>query len=292
MPAETRNYYPKLQAVKDIIEDPARYGITLPPVPDHAYFKPVRITRDIDVAQAARLAGITVPEFRSLNPAFTKPVILAATHPEILLPYDNATQFEQALADHHGPLARWTAYQVEHTSTPAALAKRLHLPETTLRDANDIPGRILIKAGSTVLVPRPPEDDANVSKRVAENAVLALAPDLPPLRRLRLVAGPHDTPWTVAHRYGVSAAEVARWNHVRENTRFRPHAMVVVYTRKALPHPSEQQLLAERKREHEQQLRVAERRRERARTVVVAERKRGSRHGLRSSRHLIRVAER
>ncbi|MDE2119669.1 MAG: transglycosylase SLT domain-containing protein, partial [Betaproteobacteria bacterium] len=148
MPAETRNYYPKLQAVKDIIEDPQRYGITLPVVPDHPYFKPVSITQDMDVTKAARLAGISVSEFRSLNPAFKKPVILAATHPQILLPYDNATQFEQALADHHGPLARWTAYQVEHTSTPAALAKRLHLPETTLRDVNDIPGRILIKAGS------------------------------------------------------------------------------------------------------------------------------------------------
>ena len=318
MPVETRNYYPKLQAVKDIIEDPQRYGISLPAVPNHAYFKPVSITQDIDVTKAARLAGITVQEFRSLNPAFKKPVILAATHPQILLPYDNATQFEQALADHQGPLARWTAYRVDHTSTPAALARHLHLAEATLRQVNDIPGHILIKAGSTVLVPRPPQDDANVSKRVAENAVLALAPDLPPLRRLRLVAGRGDTPWTVARRYGVSAAEVARWNHVRENTRFRPRAMVVVYTRKALPHPSEQQLLAERKREHEQQLRVAElrrehahalrvaelkrehahelrvaeRRRERARTVVVAERKRGSRHGLRSSRHLIRVAER
>ncbi len=308
MPAETRNYYPKLQAVKDIIEDPARYGITLPPVPDHAYFKPVRITRDIDVAQAARLAGITVPEFRSLNPAFTKPVILAATHPEILLPYDNATAFEQALADHHGPLARWTAYRVARTATPAALAQHLHLKEATLRDVNDIPARTLIKAGSTVLIPRPPDDDANVSKRVADHAVLALAPDLPPLRRLRLVAGPHDTPWTVARRYGVSVAEVARWNHMRENARFRPRALVVVYTRRPAPSPYEQRLLAERRREHElylerlrreheHALRVAELRREHRKPArVVAERRHGVGHDVRvanrSPRHWIRVAER
>ena len=294
MPQETRNYYPKLQAVKDIIEHPGRYGITLPPVPDHPYFKPVTITQDIDVSQAARLAGISVADFRSLNPAFKKPVILAATHPQILLPYDNATEFEQALAAHQGPLARWTAYRVEHTSSPAVLAQHLHLAVATLREVNDIPSRTLIKAGSTVLVPRPPQDDANVSKHVAENAVLALAPVEPPLRRLRLYAGRYDTPGTVARRYGISVAEVARWNHVRENTHFRPHALVVVYTREW--HPRRELHLAEERRAHERALRLAEQRRAHARELRLAQRRRGPGHTVRvatrPSRHLIRVAER
>lgn len=310
MPQETRNYYPKLQAVKDIIEDPQRYGITLPAIPDHPYFKPVTITQDIDVSQAARLAGISVADFRSLNPSFNKPVILAATHPQILLPYDNATAFEQALAQHQGPLARWTAYRVRRTSTPAALAQRLHLAEATLRDVNDIPGRTLIKAGSTVVVPRPPQDDANVSKHVAENAVLTLAPDLPPLRRLRLIAGRYDTPATVARRYGVSVAEVARWNHVRENARFRARAVLVVYTRQEPPRERAPSLrLAEERSAHARELHLAELRRARARTervaqtrkpvrrvvrrdVRVAQRRRDTRVAGRALRAPIRVAER
>ncbi len=292
MPQETRNYYPKLQAVKDIIEHPAQYGITLPAVPDHPYFKPVTITQDIDVSKAARLAGISVADFRSLNPAFKKPVILAATHPQILLPYDNATEFEQALAAHQGPLARWTAYRVERTSSPAALAERLHLAVATLREVNDIPSRTLIKAGSTVLVPRPPQDDANVSKHVAENAVLTLAPVVPPLRRLRLYAGRYDTPTTVARRYGISVAEVARWNHVRENARFRPHSMVIVYTHEL--HPRRDLRVAEARRDHARELRLAEQRRQRA--LRVAQHRRGAgntvRVATRSPRRLIRVAER
>ena len=292
MPQETRNYYPKLQAVKDIIEHPDQYGITLPSVPDHPYFKPVTITQDIDVSKAARLAGISVADFRSLNPAFKKPVILAATHPQILLPYDNATEFEQALAAHQGPLARWTAYRVERTSSPAALAEHLHLAVATLREVNDIPSRTLIKAGSTVLVPRPPQDDANVSKHVAENAVLTLAPVVPPLRRLRLYAGRFDTPTTVARRYGISVAEVARWNHVRENARFRPHSMVIVYTHEL--HPHRELRLAEARRDHARELRLAEQRRQRA--VRVAQHRRGAgntvRVATRSPHRLIRVAER
>ena len=270
MPLQTRNYYPKLQAVKDIIEDPARYGITLPVVPDHPYFKPVTIHRDIDVAQAARLAGITVAEFRSLNPAFNKPLIVAATHPRILLPYDNATAFEQALAARPGPLAHWTAVQIHRTSTPAALARRLHLAETTLRDVNNIPRRTLIKAGSTVLVPRPADDQTNVSKHLADHAVLALAPDLPPLRRLRVLAGRDATPLSVARRYGVSAWDVAHWNHVRINARLRPRATLIVYTRRAVPQPPPR-WLAERRLQQQRALHLAELRREHAQALHLAE---------------------
>ncbi len=247
MPAETRNYYPKLQAIKDIIADPAKYGITLPDVPDHPYFKPVTITQDIDVALAAKLAGITVKEFRSLNPAYKKPVILAATKPRILLPYDNANAFEQAVADYTGQLSTWTTYVVHATSTPYQIARRLHLTEATLRDVNDIPPRKLVRAGSTLLIPRPPQDDRDVSKHTVENAVLALAPDIPPGRRQRLIAGAYDTPRTVARRYGLSALEVARWNHIAEDGRFRPRSVIVVYSRRPV-FKQHEQLVAERDR--------------------------------------------
>lgn len=249
MPAETRNYYPKLQAIKDIISDPEKYGISLPDVPDHPYFKPVTITQDIDVTLAAKLADMTVKEFRSLNPAYKKPVILAATKPKILLPYDNANAFEQAVSDYTGQLSTWTTYVVHATSTPYQIARKLHLAEATLRDVNDIPPRRLVRAGSTLLVPRPAHDDRDVSKHTVENAVLALAPDVPPGRRQRLIAGPYDTPRTVARRYGLSPLEVARWNHIAENGRFRPHSIIVVYSKRPV-FKQHEELLARRDKRH------------------------------------------
>ena len=80
MPNETRNYVPKLQAVKNIVDEPgSMYGLTLPDIPNHPYFVTVTTSRDIDVTMAAKLAGMPVEEFRSLNPSFAKPVILGAT---------------------------------------------------------------------------------------------------------------------------------------------------------------------------------------------------------------------
>ena len=53
MPSETRNYVPKLQAVKNIVTNPQMYGLSLPDIPNHPYFVTVTTSRDIDVTMAA-----------------------------------------------------------------------------------------------------------------------------------------------------------------------------------------------------------------------------------------------
>ena len=258
MPRETRNYYPKLQAVKDLISDPQKYGITLPDIPDHPYFKAVTITRDIDVDLAAKLAGITVAEFRSLNPSFAKPVIVGATNPRVLLPYDNATRFTQALQGYNGQLSSWTAYTVRSTTAPQRLAHSLNISEAVLRDTNDIPPRQLIRAGSTVLIPKSADgSDHNVSAAVAERAVLAFAPEAPAGRRLVLRVGKHgDSVERVAHRYHLSPLEVARWNRTTERGIFRKGQFVTIY----VTH-TPRVLVAERDRRREDRHMVAARQR-------------------------------
>ena len=93
MPLETQHYVPKLQAVKNIIARPQQFGLALPPLENHPYFLAIPVERDIDVDLAARLAGMSLQDFKNLNPQMNKPVILAAGTPQILLPYDNANEF-------------------------------------------------------------------------------------------------------------------------------------------------------------------------------------------------------
>ena len=54
MPGETRNYVPKLQAVKNIIANPQSHGTVLPLIENHPFFDSVDITHDIDMEVAAR----------------------------------------------------------------------------------------------------------------------------------------------------------------------------------------------------------------------------------------------
>jgi membrane-bound lytic murein transglycosylase D len=244
MPAETRDYVPKLQAMKNIVARPQDFAIELPELKNHPYFLSVPIERDIDVEVAARLAGVSMEEFRLLNPQMNKPVILAAGTPQVLLPYDNANDFVHQLNSHHGQLASWTAWVAPRTMRPGDAAKLTGMAEARLREVNRIPPRMLIKTGSTLLVPRGARVEDDVSEHVADNAVIALAPDVPPLKRVSFRAGKRgDSVASVARRYRVSSLQVARWNKVTTAAKFKPGTTIVVYvpqrTKLALASPPE-----------------------------------------------------
>jgi membrane-bound lytic murein transglycosylase D len=230
MPAETRHYVPKLQAMENLIARPEAFGLGLAPLANHPYFLTVPIQRDIDAALVARLAGLPIAEFQALNPSLNKPVILAAGTPQVLLPYDNADAFLKALPKHRGPLASWTAWTVPKTMKPADAAKQAGMSEDTLREINRIPPRMLIKAGSTLLVPRNDARHADVSERVADGAAMHLVADGPALRRTTVKARKGDSVASIATRYRVSAANVASWNKVSAGAKFTAGQTVVVYT--------------------------------------------------------------
>ena len=228
MPDETRNYVPKLQAVKNIIGKPADFSLVLPPLENHPYFLSVAIKRDIDVALAARLAGLSVEDFKQLNPQMNKPVILASGTPEVLLPYNNADQFLRGMTEHSGPFASWTAWVAQRNIRTAEAAKLVGMPEAMLREVNRIPLRMMVKKGSTLLVPRAASAKYDVAVHIADTASIALTPEARPLRRVSFKARKGETVTTVARRYRVSSSLVAEWNGVSSNAKFKTGQQLVV----------------------------------------------------------------
>jgi membrane-bound lytic murein transglycosylase D len=229
MPNETRYYVPKLQAMKNIVADPYRFNAQLPPIANHPYFQTVSLSRDMDVQLAARLAEMKVDDFRALNPSANKPVMLASGTPQILLPWDNADIFVRNLQSHRGQSASWTAWRVPSTMKVAEAAKRFGMQESQFRSINNIPPRMLIKAGSTLLVPRgSSERNQDVSAQVADAAQISLAPEIV-LRKTTLRARKGDTVASFAKRYKISAAQVAQWNKVSSAAAFKPKQSVVIY---------------------------------------------------------------
>ncbi|ACR28302.1 transglycosylase SLT domain-containing protein [Burkholderia glumae] len=217
MPNETRNYVPKLQAVKNIIAHPQQYGLTLPDIPNHPYFVTVTTSHDIDVKMAAQLAGLSLEEFKALNPSFSKPVILGATQPQILLPFDNASQFEKGLKSYNGQLSSWTTYTVTERARPAAIAEKIGVDADTLMQVNKIPAGMRLKPGSTIVVPRSDDDDEDISADVAENAVLAMEPDVPDTRKMLIRVRRKQSMAALASRYGVSVGQLKGWNRTRRD---------------------------------------------------------------------------
>ncbi len=229
MPAETRLYVPKLQAVKNIVANPQAYNTELPLIENHPYFQQVVITRDIDVSLAARLADVKLEDFKALNPSAHRPVILAAGTPQILLPWDNATVFQRNFeAYRQGQYASWTAWTAPSTMNPAEAARRVGMSESDLRSVNNIPPRMLIKTGSTLLVPRAGTVTTDVTSQIADNGHVSLAPEIV-TRRTTVKARKGETVASVARRYNLNAANVASWNNIKTAASFKAGQQVVLF---------------------------------------------------------------
>ena len=227
LPGETRNYFPKLQAIKNIVARPGDFGAKLPDIGNHPFFDTVNITRDIDVAVAAQLAEIRIEDFQALNPSHRKPVIFATGTPQVLLPWDNAARFEQNLKTYDpAKLASWTAWVAPATMSASEAARREGMDPEKFRQVNDLPRDVLVKAGSTLLVPRRLGSPVAVSSQIVNNANLSF---MPVLRRVAVHARKGDTIATVSARYDLPPATVAGWNKTTPTARLHAGESVTLY---------------------------------------------------------------
>ena len=229
MPAETRLYVPKLQAVKNIVARPGAFKAELPLIENHPYFQSVLIQRDMDITLAAKLADVNESDFKALNPSLHRPVILAAGTSQILLPWDNAQVFERnLLAYKEGQYASWTVWTLPSTMSVTDAAQRVGMAESDLRSINGIPPRMLIKAGSALIVPRSSTTRQDVTEHVADNGQISLTPEVI-AHRTTVRAGKRDSVASLARRYRVSTASLADWNDTKVGALFKAGAPVVLY---------------------------------------------------------------
>src|SRR6185295_13130088 len=141
MPAETRNYLPKLQAIKNIVRDPEKYGLALADIPDAPFFTVVKTTRKMDTKRAAEIAELSLEEFVALNPQHNRPVIAGADEQSILLPIDNAELFAAKLSLTDQPLVSWQAYRMKAGETLPQVAAKYSMSVETLLAVNGIGSR-------------------------------------------------------------------------------------------------------------------------------------------------------
>ena len=213
MPDETRNYLPKLQAVKNIVRDPEKYSIDLTDIPDAPYFAVVKMDRKIDVKMAAQLAEMSVEEFQYLNPQHNRPVIAGADDYTILLPIDKAELFAAKLQLTNQPLVSWQAYRVQNGETLNRVAAKFGLEVEALRAVNGVGAQARVPAGHTLLVPTQGPTDA-----AADTLSKAVFTTVPQGRTFYYRVQRGDTLAGIAARYAVTSADLRRWNDLAQNS--------------------------------------------------------------------------
>lgn len=220
LPEETRNYVPKLQAIKNLIANPSKYAIALPHVENSPYFAMVRKDRDIDLEIAAQLAEMPLEEFKALNPSFNRPLIRGEHQPTLLLPTNRVATFNANLLAYKGDLTSWKVYQPRRGESYASIAKRFGVTEAALRGANGVSRRSKSASGVALLVPTSSQPGVQLASLEAPAGAIAPPSRATNRRSARLNVRTHkvrpgDTLSSLARRYGTSVNALRALNNLK-----------------------------------------------------------------------------
>ena len=249
LPAETRGFVPKLIAVSKIVADPAGHKLSLRPIPDKPYLAEVEVGRQIRLAEAAKLAGVSVDEMRRLNPGLIQSITAPSGPHRLAVPVDRAAAFRRRLAGYSRgpqnpantpPWARravslgqrvddrrlavmsvpgWfggTTHRVSIGDTLWDISQTYRVPLTALREANGLAAKAAgiktrLRPGQDLLIPSPAALGEEMSRRVHH--------------RIQ----PGDSLPRIARRYRVSVNQLRRWNRPAAYRSMKPGSVLVVY---------------------------------------------------------------
>ena len=195
LPKETSAYVPKLLVLCELIKDPSGFGVTLPSIANRPYFTKIETPGQVDLMQAADLAGMTPEAIYELNPGFSQ----WATDPSgphyLLLPTGVADRFLiQLLSLEEVELVQWDRYKIKRGDTLTRIAKQYSIEVPVLMEINQMDSDI-IYASQEIMVPRGP---AWVKTFV------------PKARTYEVVKG--DTFWGISKKFGVTIQDISLWN--------------------------------------------------------------------------------
>ncbi|WP_118779155.1 lytic transglycosylase [Neisseria lactamica] len=167
MPDETRNYVPKLLAVRNIIANPQSFGISIGDIDNKPYFQAVEPDRPIDNEAIARLAGITQSELLALNPAFNVPAFIPKNKRKLLLPAANAQTFQRNYrAANPDSLFSWEIYTPPVQTAVSDISSATGMSVADIKRLNSLSGN-LVKAGRSILIAKTGTTFQTASESVA-----------------------------------------------------------------------------------------------------------------------------
>ena len=195
LPKETTAYVPKLLVLCELIKDPKSFDVNLPSIANRPYFQRVKIPGQLDLMQAADLAGLKPETIYELNPGFNQ----WATDPSgphyLLLPVGVSDRFMTQLESlDQDDLVRWDRYKIRRGDNLFKIASRYKIEIAVLMEINGLASDLII-AGKEIMVPRGS----------------AWAGKQNPREQVYIVVG-GDSLWNISKKFKVSIEDVILWN--------------------------------------------------------------------------------
>lgn len=224
---ETKNYVPKLLATLLLARQAEKYGFVGLNYQQPLDYETVTIPTTTDLTVVARLAGSDYQTIKDLNPELKR----WSTPPDVKdyqlrLPLGTAEKFLVAYAEL--PEAERVAYayhKVARGDTLKSVAKRYGVGVAAIQAVNPPRKKKGLKVGSHLLIPLRADAPAIPAADLADDPVVR--------RPVAKVVKSHtvrkgDTLLKIARRYGVSTADLTRWNKINTKKGLRPGQVLVV----------------------------------------------------------------
>lgn len=213
LPRETRAYVPKLIALGKVFKNPEKYNYKLKDLPNKPYFEIVNIGGQIDLAQAAQMADISIDEIYLLNPGFNQWATSPNGPHRLLVPVNKADKFRNKLASiSEKNRVTWVRYVVRSGDNLALIAKKHNTTVAVLEDVNKMSSTI-IRVGQQLMIP--------VAGSAIESYTLSSHQRLLAKQKqsryknkvkitYQVKAG--DSLWKISRKYNTTSKQLARWN--------------------------------------------------------------------------------
>ncbi|NBW52396.1 MAG: LysM peptidoglycan-binding domain-containing protein [Betaproteobacteria bacterium] len=215
LPAETKDYVPKLQAIKNIVSNPSQYGLYIDPIPNKPYFTYVEAPAVIDADLAANLAEISYDEFLLLNSEHRRPLIRTNEKTQkFILPINAADTFVKNLSQNEKPLVSWNIYQPKRNEKIKTIANKFDMEESDLIKANDLNPQKLIKPSSIILVAKKEGTETNAHQDIDESKIQKDSKTEISVSPNKYKVKPGDTLTKIAKKYKISINELKDINQI------------------------------------------------------------------------------
>ena len=226
---ETRNYVPKLMALKVLFENPQDYDLDLLPISNETPYVIVDLDAQIDLALAADLAGISINELYQLNPAFNRWATAPKGPHRLLLPKEKADQFKTELGN-LPPEKRinWVRHKIKSGETLSHISRKYRTTTALIKSVNKIRGT-QIRAGKYLMVPTATRSlktytlSQNSRVRKTQNTQRS------GIKQYHIVRSGQSL-WSISRRYGVTTAALAKWNAMAPIDTLRIGQKLVIWT--------------------------------------------------------------
>ena len=217
---ETRRYIPKLVALKRIIQEPEKYGVTLPVVADKPYFEVIELPGQIDLVEFAKSSNIDRQLLRHLNRGFKRWASSPDGPHRLLVPLSADSNVDYAkLAIENTPKVNYRNHRITNGDTLSGIARTYGVSVASLKSANKLKNTN-IRAGKSLLIPVR-GSFTKASKQLAS----AKGQDSKVTHRVKK----GDTLWSIARHYQVKLDQLMSWNNLRSGDILNLNQMITVF---------------------------------------------------------------